>query len=151
MADNKIILDVEIREEEALKALHELREQSAKLREEQKKLDTTTAEGQRAYAEYAQKIKAVNAAANEQSKIIQNGIKLQNQQRGSLNQMSKRLTELKNQYRDLSEEERNGEFGKGILAQTAALNQALKDAEEEYGVYTHNVGNMDKKSLLSLL
>ncbi len=139
--DEKILLDVEIKNSEALKALTDLKKQANELRAEQKKLDTTTAEGQKQYEVYAQKIKAVNAAASEQSKIIQNGIKQQNQQKDSLAQMSARLTELKTKYRDLSADDRNSPFGQEKLKEIDDLNSKLKEAEEAYGSFGRNVGN----------
>lgn len=141
MSDEKILLDVEIKATEALKELAELKDKAAQLRAEQKELDTTTAAGRERYLALGEQIKAVNKEANERSKIIQSEIKQQNQQTNSLNQMAKHLSQLRNQYRDLSEEQRNSPMGKDMLNEISALNDKLFESESAYGSYTRNVGN----------
>lgn len=140
MAEEKILLNVEIEATQALQELTELRKQSADLRKEQSALDTSTNTGKQRYQELAEKIKAVNAAASERSKIIQNELKQQNQNATSLNGMSTRLSALKKEYRELSAEQRAA-FGQDILSEIQALDKELKDAEAEYGTFTRNVGN----------
>lgn len=144
MEEEKVLIDVEIKATEALKELAELKIKAEQLRAEQKNLDTSTKQGREAYEALGEQIKAVNKEANERSKVIQNEIKQQNQQKDSLNQMGAHMSALKKQYRDLSAEQRNSQFGKDMLAEIAALNQELKDAEQAYGVYTRDVGNYEK-------
>lgn len=79
--------NVEINATETLKELAALTLQSKELREEQKKLDTSTEEGRLQYAKYGEQIKVINARARERQKEIQNTIKLQNQEQDSIDRL----------------------------------------------------------------
>lgn len=141
MADEKVLIDVEIKATQALKELAELKMQAEALQRAQATLDKTTERGREEYAALGEQIKAINSAARERSKVIQNEINQQNLQSNSLNQMGQRLSAMKKAYRDLSEEERKSAKGQEMAQHILDLNNELKEAEQAYGVYTRNVGN----------
>jgi len=105
--EKKVLIDVDIKATAALKELTELRIKADELRKSQKELDTTTEEGRTQYEALGQQIKAINTAANERQKTIQNEIKKQNEQAGSLKQLKSELSLMKAQYEKRSEAERN--------------------------------------------
>lgn len=143
MAEETIVkvLDVEIRARDTVKQLAALKQQAAELRKEQKALDLSTKEGREAYVAYTAQIKAVNAEASKLERQITNDIKAQNQAKGSLNQLSSELNNMKAKYRNLSEEVRQSPFGVQMQQDIDALNTKLKEAEAAYGDNQRSVGD----------
>lgn len=60
---------------------------------------------------------------------------------GSYNELNNQLKALRQQYRALSETERNGATGQAILQNITKLDTELKDIDESMGQYYRNVGN----------
>ena len=60
---------------------------------------------------------------------------------GSYNELNNQLKALRQQYRALSETERNGATGQAILSNITKLDEELKDIDESMGQYQRNVGN----------
>lgn len=143
MAEETIVkvLDVEIRAGDTVKQLAALKQQAAELRKEQKALDLSTKEGREAYVAYTAQIKAVNAEASKLERQIANDIKAQNQAKGSLDQLSSELNNMKAEYRSLSEEVRQSPFGVQMQQDIDALNTKLKEAEAAYGDNQRSVGD----------
>lgn len=137
---SKVLLDVEIKATEALKELAELKIKTDELRAEQKKLDTSTDEGKQKYAAYGEQIKALNAAAKERSKTIQNEIKTQNQQQNSLEQLKAKLSLLTQQYNSLSEADRKGAKGMQLAGAINEVTNELNSAEQGIQNYKRQVG-----------
>ena len=76
--EKTVLLNVGIQAKEALKGSSpELRIKSDELKAAQKQLDKTTTDGRQQYEALGQQIKAVNSAANDRQKTIQNEIKAQ--------------------------------------------------------------------------
>ena len=95
MAENvekKVLLSVDLKATEALKSLADLKLRVDKLKESQKELDTSTEEGRVGFARMGQEIKALNSRASEYQKEIQNNIKYQHEQEGSLQKLKAELS-----------------------------------------------------------
>ena len=60
---------------------------------------------------------------------------------GSYVELNNQLKALRNQYKALSETERNSTSGQAILENINKLDNQLKDIDESMGVYNRNVGN----------
>lgn len=60
---------------------------------------------------------------------------------GSYNALNNQLKALRQQYKALSETERNGATGQAILQNITKLDTELKDIDESMGQYYRNVGN----------
>lgn len=60
---------------------------------------------------------------------------------GSYVELNNQLKALRNQYKALSESDREGAVGKNMLVNIQQLDEKLKDLDEGMGVYNRNVGN----------
>lgn len=138
------IYNVQINAPDALKTLAELKLRSQELREEQKSLGKVTEENAEEYYRLDNEIKAINSEANKYQRQIQNNIKLQNQQKASLNQLRTQLALDNAEFAELGDSmedaARKAELGQRIAATT----EELKRQEEALGDYRRSVGNYEK-------
>lgn len=89
-------------------------------------------------------IKALKKILLDQNNTLVEQYKQTDLVNGSMNQLSGKLSALKRAYRNLSEEERNSDFGTQIKTQAKELNDKLKELEAEYGQFGRNVGNYNE-------
>ena len=142
--EKTVLLNVGIQAKEALKELAELRIKSDELKSAQKQLDKTTTDGRVQYEALGQQIKAVNSAANDRQKTIQNEIKAQNQQEGSIQKLKAELSLMTAQYNNLSgAEAKSGKQGAFLAAAIADTSKQLSEAEQELGNYHRQVGDYE--------
>lgn len=124
--------------------------------EEQKKLQAELAKKykdgeitQTAYARASVKIneemKAYKRLASEVSKELQNNIKMDQEQIGSLRRLRAELSNLTKQYDSLSQAERESEFGLKLKAQINDITVTLKNSEGGTGRFFRNVGDYADK------
>ena len=140
--NDSVLINVEIKAQQALEELAALQQKVRELRKEQKSLDTSTEEGRKAYAMLGEQIKALNKQAQERSKAIQNEIKQQNELDGSLQQLKAKLSSLTQEYNKLSQAQREDEaVGGKLRQQISETNDALLDAETAVGNFHRQVGN----------
>ena len=95
MADQvtkKTLLNVEINSSEAINNIAELKKQVSDLRTKQKELDTSTDQGRQQYEAYGQQIKALTTESKTYEKQIQNQVKAQNEQEGSIQKLKAQLS-----------------------------------------------------------
>lgn len=90
------------------------------------------------YAQIAEQIATDQAKLNEVMKV---GKTNTDAAAGSYIELNNQLKALRNQYKALSETERNGTTGQSILANITKLDTQLKDIDESMGQYQRNVGN----------
>ena len=76
-------------------------------------------------------------------KEIQNNLRIEEEQKGSLKQLRAALSNLTAEYDRLSQAEREATKGKRLEDKINGVTKALKGAEEETGRYYRNVGNYD--------
>ena len=139
-----IILDVQIDGTQAVQKIAELKDEVAGLREEQKKLDTTTEEGRKEYVALDEQIKVINKEISSYSKKIQDTVKENENAADSYNALSAQLAQLKAEYKAAANDKDREE----ILKNLTKVDQRLKDLDEKQGVYVRNVGNY-KGAILS--
>ncbi|MCD8265687.1 MAG: hypothetical protein LUC33_00890 [Prevotellaceae bacterium] len=120
--------------EEARQAEADLRkaiQESGEATEEDRKTLAAIKSAQREYS------KGVQALTKE----IQNNIKMEKQQEGSLTSLRAELSNATKAYDDLSETERNGAQGQAMAAHINEITDKLKAAEEGTQRFYRNVGN----------
>lgn len=155
MADRTIIVQYDFKSDEAEVRLAALRAQMQDLKAKQSELDKQRKAGAITLEEYADKtaqnaaeqralsvdIQATNKALNAQAKANKATQEATQESTGSLNEMRKRLSELKAEYAALSKQERESAKGQELRDKTKALNDEISKLEQGYGVYSRNVGN----------
>lgn len=137
--NNQVIVDIEL---DAL---------IASLRELQKQYEANTAamkalrdEGKQDSDEYIQLTQANKVLRQEMSgveKSIQNNIKAEKAQEGSLVQLRAQLANLNKQYDSMSGFERMGTAGEELRKKIKALSDNISSLEANTGRYQRNVGN----------
>lgn len=90
------------------------------------------------YAQIAEQIATDQAKLNDVMKI---GKTNTDAAAGSYIELNNQLKSLRNQYKALSETERNGATGQAILQNITKLDTELKDIDQSMGQYQRNVGN----------
>lgn len=90
------------------------------------------------YKTIAEQIATDQAKLNE---VMQVGKGNTDSAAGSYNELNNQLKALRQQYKALSETERNGATGQAILQNITKLDTELKDIDESMGQYYRNVGN----------
>lgn len=139
MADErtKVLLDVEVQASQPLQNIQALKKAVSELNEEQKALKKAGMENSEVYLANEQKIKALNSAIGENTRLIQADVKGATNLKGSYNDLSAQLTKLKQAYHAAGTDEDR----ERILKNLTAVDARLKELDEMQGVYTRNVGN----------
>ena len=91
--------------------------------------------------ETTQKLSEYKIKVAELNGVINNQVKQNIAVTGSMDEMSQRLGLLRNSYRALSEEQRNSEGGKIMLADIQRLDTQVKTLDATIGNHQRNVGN----------
>ena len=90
------------------------------------------------YKTIAEQIATDQAKLNEVMKVGKDNTDAAS---GSYNALNNQLKSLRQQYKALSETERNGATGQAILQNITKLDTELKDIDQSMGQYQRNVGN----------
>lgn len=149
MADKQEkILDIKVNYSEAIKAIAEYQTKIDAAREAESKLKKQLKDGEISRQQYNEEMaasKAYIADCNDSIRIItktmQNQIKQEKEQEGSLRSLRAQLSNLTAEYDALSEAERNAAKGIKLRDKINEVTKTLKDAEEETQRYYRNVGN----------
>lgn len=149
MADKQEkILDIKVNYSKAIKAIAEYQKKIDAARNAEKQLKKQLNEGKisrQQYNEAMASTKAVIADYNDSIRIInktvQNQLKQEKEQEGSLRSLRAQLSNLTAEYDALSEAERKGARGEELKNNINEVTNALKGAEEETQRYYRNVGN----------
>lgn len=149
MADKQEkILDIKVNYSEAIKAIAEYQTKIDAAREAEFKLKKQLKDGEISRQQYNEEMaasKAYIADCNDSIRIItktmQNQIKQEKEQEGSLRSLRAQLSNLTAEYDALSEAERKGTRGEELKNYINEVTDALKGAEEETQRYYRNVGN----------
>lgn len=148
MADKQEkILDIKVNYSEAIKAIAEYQTKIDAAREAESKLKKQLKDGEISRQQYNEEMaasKAYIADCNDSIRIItktmQNQIKQEKEQEGSLRSLRAQLSNLTAEYDALSEAERNAAKGIKLRDKINEVTKTLKDAEEETQRYYRNVG-----------
>lgn len=155
MADDVIILSVEIETGQTEEKLATLKLEMGKLQQAQKELKQgydigavtqeqyikLTAENAGQQRLLRTQIQQVTNVANANAKATELNTKDNTANSGSIVEMRNNLSTLKGAYAALSKQQRESATGKELQKQIAEQNAALKDIEGSYGDYQRNVGD----------
>lgn len=145
------ILDIKVNYNEAIKAIAEYQAKIDAARNAEKQLKKQLSEGKisrQQYNEAMASTKAVIADYNDSiriiNKTIQNQLKQEKEQEGSLRSLRAQLSNLTAEYDALSEAERKGARGTDLKDKINDITDAIKGSEEETQRYYRNVGNYEQ-------
>lgn len=149
MADKvEKILDIKVNYNEAVKAIAEYQTKIDAARDAEKNLKKQLKDGEISRQQYNEEMAAskiaiadYNDAIRIINKTVQNQIKQEKEQEGSLKALRAQLSNLTAEYDALSEAERKGARGEELKNKINEVTDALKGAEEETQRYYRNVGN----------
>ena len=148
------VLDIKVRYDDGIRKIAEYRSQLDVLKAVEKTLKEDVEKGRISRDAYNLKLTETKLASQEYNdairilnKEIQNNIKIEQQQTGSLVAMRAELLNLTTAYDRLSKTERESEAGKKMADDIKTLSQELKGAEEETGRFYRNVGNYTESIL----
>lgn len=152
MADKvEKILDIKVNYSDAIKAIANYQAKIDAARNAEKQLKKQLSEGKisrQQYNEAMASTKAVIADYNDSIRIInktvQNQLKQEKEQEGSLKSLRAQLSNLTAEYDALSEAERKGARGEELKKSINKVTDALKEGEEETQRYYRNVGNYEE-------
>lgn len=144
------ILDIKVNYSDSIKAIAEYQAKIDAARNAEKQLKKQLSEGKisrQQYNEAMASTKAVIADYNDSIRIInktvQNQLKQEKEQEGSLRSLRAQLSNLTAEYDALSEAERKGARGEELKKSINEVTNALKEGEEETQRYYRNVGNYE--------
>lgn len=142
------ILDIKVRYEDAIRGIAKYQGAIDAANQTQKELKKQLKENQTSQAEYNAGMAASKQVITENKeairvleKEIQNNIKAEKEQQGSLVSLRASLSNLTRQYDEMSEAERESASGEDLEIHINAITEKLKDAEEKTLRFYRNVGN----------
>lgn len=152
MADKvEKILDIKVNYNEAVKAIAEYQTKIDAARDAEKNLKKQLKDGEISRQQYNEEIAAskiaiadYNDAIRIINKTVQNQIKQEKEQEGSLKALRAELSNLTAEYDALSEAERKSASGEELKNKINEVTDALKEGEEETQRYYQNVGNYEE-------
>jgi len=137
--NNQVIIDIGI--DAMIESMRQLQKQyelqAAALKEMKDKGEETSD----AYIKLTQEMKVTRQAISGVEKQMQNEIKVQQAQEGSLVQLRAQLANLNKQYDSMSGFERMGTAGEALRQKIKALSDNISSLEANTGRYQRNVGN----------
>lgn len=151
------ILEIKVDVNDAIKGITELNKEIDAQRQYQKQLQAQIKELSKDYAANAGEIeqlqqemvkskeltKDYSSQVQVLSKSVQNQLKVDRENIGSMKQLRAQLSNLTAAYDALSEEERNAAKGRELKDKINELTDSLKGAEEATQRYYRNVGNYE--------
>lgn len=146
MEDNSILLDIQM--DALIASLQELQGQFAATKDKMKDLDEQLKAGEISQDDYAKAVientqqqKVLRQEMAGVEKQIQNEIKSQKAQQGSLVQLRAELANLNKQYDSMSGLDRMSEEGEKLRERIKGLSDEIQNLEGNTGRWQRNVGN----------
>lgn len=156
-SEEQKILDITVRYDDAVNGIAKYKESIENLEKAEKKLQEDFKNGQVTKKEYQRQMIANKEAVKEYkdgirvlSKEIQNNLKREKEQEGSLKSLRAQLSNATRAYDELSRAERNGAKGKELQRHINEITTELKAAEEQTQRFYRNVGNY-KQSIVDAI
>lgn len=154
MAEDTVIIDLEINDQQATNAIKQATAELVRLKEEQKKLNDEYKAGKKTREEYAaglvdikKQMTAASDTIKANEKVLKDNAKAAKEADGSLNQMRTQLKDLQKQWAALSATERDSARGKEILDKMQSLNTEVSDLEHKMGDWHRQVGHYEQALL----
>lgn len=145
------ILDIKVNYSDAIKAIAEYQKKIDAASEAEKNLKKQLKDGEISRQQYNEAMAASKIAVADYNdsiriinKTVQNQIKQEKEQEGSLRALRAELSNLTAEYDSLSEAERKGARGDELKNKINEVTDALKGGEEETQRYYRNVGNYEE-------
>lgn len=142
------ILNIKVSYDKAVEGIRAYRAEIEALKQREKALSEELENGTVTRQEYDKEVEIGKVAQKNYSdeirtlqKEIQNNIRQQQQQEGSLKQLRAELSNATKAYDEMSRTEREGAKGKELQEHIKAITKELKGAEEETDRFYRNVGN----------
>lgn len=146
--DKQQILDIKVKYEDAIYGIIRYKEKIDQLKQSIKDLQQQEKDKTITTNEMKVQTEAINATIKEYQynvrtlqKEIQNNVRTENEQEGSLKQLRAQLSNATNKYDEMSKAEREGAKGQALAKHINEITEKLKLAEEETQRYYRNVGN----------
>lgn len=142
------ILNIRVSYDKAVEGIRAYRAEIEALKQREKALSEELQNGTVTREEYDKEVEIGKVAQKNYrdeirtlQKEIQNNIRQQQQQEGSLKQLRAELSNATKAYDEMSRSEREGAKGKELQEHIKAITKELKGAEEETDRFYRNVGN----------
>lgn len=142
------ILNIKVSYDKAVEGIRAYRAEIEALKQREKALSEELENGTVTRQEYDKEVEISKVAQKNYrdeirtlQKEIQNNIRQQQQQEGSLKQLRAELSNATKAYDEMSRTEREGAKGKELQEHIKAITKELKGAEEETDRFYRNVGN----------
>lgn len=142
------ILDIKVKYDDAIYGIIRYKEKIDQLKQSIEDLKKQEKDGTISRNEYKLQTEAVNATIKEYQynvralqKEVQNSIRQEEQQEGSLKSMRAELSNLTKAYSEMSKAERDSAKGKELQNHINALTDDIKEVEEGIQLYQRSVGN----------
>lgn len=146
--DKQQILDIKVKYEDAIYGIIRYKEKIDQLKASIKDLQQQEKDKTITTNEMKVQTEAINATIKEYQynvralqKEIQNNVRTENEQEGSLKQLRAQLSNATKAYDEMSRAEREGAKGQELAEHINEITEKLKLAEEETQRYYRNVGN----------
>lgn len=146
--DRQQILDIKVKYEDAIYGIIRYKEKIDQLKQSIKDLQQQEKDKTITTNEMKVQTEAINATIKEYQynvralqKEIQNNVRTENEQEGSLKQLRAQLSNATKQYDEMAKAEREGAKGRKLAEHINDITDKLKQAEEETQRYYRNVGN----------
>lgn len=146
--DKQQILDIKVKYEDAIYGIIRYKEKIDQLKQSIKDLQQQEKDNTISTNEMKVQTEAINATIKEYQynvralqKEIQNNVRTENEQEGSLKQLRAQLSNATKKYDEMSKAEREGAKGQALAKHINEITEKLKLAEEETQRYYRNVGN----------
>lgn len=146
--DKQQILDIKVKYEDAIYGIIRYKEKIDQLKASIKDLQQQEKDKTITTNEMKVQTEAINATIKEYQynvralqKEIQNNVRTENEQEGSLKQLRAELSNATKKYDEMAKAERDGAKGQALAQHINEITNKLKLAEEETQRYYRNVGN----------
>lgn len=146
--DKQQILDIKVKYEDAIYGIIRYKEKIDQLKQSIKDLQQQEKDKTITTNEMKVQTEAINATIKEYQynvralqKEIQNNVRTENEQEGSLKQLRAQLSNATKKYDEMAKAERDGAKGQALAKHINEITEKLKLAEEETQRYYRNVGN----------
>lgn len=146
--DKQQILDIKVKYEDAIYGIIRYKEKIDQLKASIKDLQQQEKDKTITTNEMKVQTEAINATIKEYQynvralqKEIQNNVRTENEQEGSLKQLRAQLSNATKKYDEMAKAEREGAKGQALAKHINEITDKLKLAEEETQRYYRNVGN----------
>ena len=146
--DKQQILDIKVKYEDAIYGIIRYKEKIDQLKASIKDLQQQEKDKTITTNEMKVQTEAINATIKEYQynvralqKEIQNNVRTENEQEGSLKQLRAQLSNATKKYDEMAKAEREGAKGQELAKHINEITEKLKLAEEETQRYYRNVGN----------